>query len=474
MTIEIAPKATAPKKGEALKNRTKKRELLLATALTGVFAVSACTAGSPSQEANGTEDLRGQTIKVLVSSGHQQFNDVWLNELPKFEAETGIKVELDKVNTTDVSSTLLRDVSVGGCTIDNVEMLDGGTAAAAPRMADLNAFLEAEGSSAAELLERQVGFAQTAYTFDDKLAFYPFYTGAKGVAYRQSWFEDTANQAAFEAKYGYELPNPPTTQDQVVDVAEFFTTPTTSGIVFSGAGDPGESTIDDLIFRQGVHGFQDENNHALWGPAHEDNIKKVTEAATYLTDFISKGHTPPSIQAMQTADTTANFLAGNTAMVYDHVYLKWDEMKAAEANLGEIGSFEFPSAEEGSGGIAFYWGRGIPECSQHKAASWEFMKWIMSPEIQKNALTKGEGIYVPTDKELLAWAVEQDIVPQGVADSVANAESYKVTPVTAQLRQSIGIPAYEKLIGNQLSPNEYATTLGEQMQVAADTAGLTK
>lgn len=457
-----------------MKNRINKRELLLAIAATGVFAVSACSAGAPAPEGAATGDTRGQTIKVLVSSGHQQFNDVWLNELPKFEAETGITVELDKVNTTDVASTLLRDLTVGGCTIDNVEMLDGGTAAAAPHMADLGSFLKAEGSSAEELLKGQVEFAQTAYTFDGKLAFYPFYSGAKGVAYRQTWFEDPANQAAFEVKYGYKLPNPPTTQDQVADIAEFFTTPTTSGIVFSGAGDPGESTIDDLIFRQGVHGFQDENNNALWGPDHKDGIKKVTEAASYLSDFISNGHTPKSIQAMQTADTTANFLAGNTAMDYDHVYLAWDQMKAAEATLGKIGSFEFPSAEKGSGGISFYWGRGIPECSQHKAASWEFMKWVMSPEIQKNALTKGVGMYVPTDKELLAWAVEQGVVPQGVADSVANAEAYKVTPVTAQLRQSIGIAAYEKLIGKQLSPQDYATTLGQQMQDAADAAGITK
>ena len=474
MTIEVAPKATAPKKGEALRNRTIKRRLLLAVAATGILAVSACSAGTPTPEATETEDLSGQTIKVMISSGHQQFNDVWLNELPKFEAETGITVELDKVNTTEISSALLRDLSVGGCTIDNIEMLDGGLAAAAPKMADLGTFLEAEGSSTEELLEGQVKFAKTAYTFDDKLAFYPFYSGAKGVAYRLSWFEDPVNQAAFETEYGYELPSPPTTQDQVVDVAEFFTTDTTSGIVFSGGGDPGESTIDDLIFRQGVQGFQDEDNNAQWGPAHQDNTNKVTEAATYLTDFISNGQTPPSISAMQTADTTAAFLAGNTAMDYDHVYLAWDQMKAAEGTLGEIGSFEFPSAEEGSGGIAFYWGRGIPECSKHKAASWEFTKWVMSPEIQKNALTKGEGIYVPTDQELLAWTVDQGIVPQGVADSVAHAQAYKVTPITAQLRQSIGIPAYEKLIGNQLSPEEYATTLGNQMQDAADAAGLTK
>jgi len=46
--------------------------------------------------------------------------------------------------------------------------------------------------------------------------------------------------------------------------------------------------------------------------------------------------------------------------------------------------------------------------------------------------------------------------------------------VTAQLRQSIGIPAYEKLIGNQLTPEDYAETLGNQMQDAANAAGITQ
>lgn len=437
------------------------------------IALAACSSGTATPSAKPS-DLRGQTIKVLVSSGHQQFNPIWDVELPKWEAKTGIKVELDKVNTTDISSTFLRDVTVGGCTIDNVEMLDGGTASAAPRMADLDTFLKKDGTSAAALLKQQVSFAQKAYTFNGKLAFYPFYSGAKAVAYRKTMFEDPANQAAFQAKFGYKLPDPPTTAQQLTDLAQFFTTGSTKGIVFSGSGDPGETTLADLIFRNGVDGYQDAKNNALWGPAYPGNQDKVAKAATYLTDFIAKGYTPASIGAMQTADTTANFLAGNTAMDYDHIYLFWNQMTAAKGKLGDIGSFEFPSLEKGQGGIAFYWGRGIPQCSKHKEASWEFMKWIMSPEIQKVALTKGTGVYVPTDKSLLTWAVDQGVIPQGVADSVSHAKAYLVTPVTNQLRQSINIPLVEKLIGKQLTPKEYAQTSGMQMQDAANAAGLTK
>lgn len=455
-------------------NQRNVRRVAPPALVAGAVALSmaACSSGSDSGTAAKSGDLKGQTIKVMVSSGHQQFNPVWDTELPKWEAKTGIKVELDKVNTTDISSSFMRDVTVGGCTIDNVEMLDGGTASAAPKMADLNDFLKKDGSSADSLLQDQVPFAQKAYTFNGKLSFYPFYSGAKAVAYRKSWFTDPAKQAAFQAKYGYKLPDPPTTAQQVKDLADFFTTKSTKGIVFSGSGDPAETTLADLTFRNGVDGYQDAKNNAQWGPANPGNQGKVVEAASYLMDFINKGQTPASIGAMQTADTTANFLAGKTAMDYDHIYLRWNEMKAAKAKLGDIGTFEFPSLQQGSGGISFYWGRGIPQCSKHKEASWEFMKWIMSPEIQKIALTKGTGVYVPTDKSLLSWAVGQDIVPQGVADSVSHAKAYSVTPVTNQLRQSIDIPLVEKLIGKQITPEEYAQTSGTQMQEAAKAAGL--
>ncbi len=436
---------------------------------------SAPSSTQPSGSAPSSTSLQGQTITVLVSSGHQQFNPVWETELPKFEASTGITVKLQKVNTTDILTTFLRDVQVGGCTIDNVEMLDGGTAAAAPYMEDLGPYLARDGSSVAALTDAQVGWAVKAMTFGGQLKYYPFYSGSKAIAYRKSLFEDPANQAAFQAKYGYKLPEPPTTPQQLVDLATFFTTGSMKGIVFSGAGDPAETTAADLIFRSGIDGYQDNNGNALWGPKYPANQTTVTTTMKWLTGLMSAGLTPASIPAMQTADTTANYIAGGSAMLYDHIYLSWSKINAPSAvsTIGATGSFEMPnfSASDG-GGIAFYWARGIPSCSKHKDASWEFTKWVMSDANQKLALTKGVGTYVPTDKALLAWAVAQNILPQGVADTVTHAKYYKVTTVTNQLRQGIDIPLVEKLIGGQLTPEEYVSQSGSQMQKAAEDAGI--
>ena len=41
--------------------------------------------------------------------------------------------------------------------------------------------------------------------------------------YRKDIFQDASEKAAFKAKYKYDLPDPPNTWKQVVDLAQFFT-----------------------------------------------------------------------------------------------------------------------------------------------------------------------------------------------------------------------------------------------------------
>ncbi|WP_341718465.1 extracellular solute-binding protein [Micromonospora sp. FIMYZ51] len=445
------------------------RGAALAASLVVALPLAACSTSGA-----GQSDGDGTTIKVLVSSGHQQFNPVW-DKLPEFTAETGITVQLDQVATTDIEGAFQRDVTVGACTYDNVELLDGALAGAAPKMADLAPYLTKSGSSAEELFGAQVGWTKGAMEFDGKVAYYPFYSGAKGVAYREDLFTDDKNKADFRAKYGYDIPTPPTTPDQIVDLAEFFTNRGTKyGIVFSGQGDSGETTLADVIFRHGVNGYQADDDNALWGPSNTANQAKVVESARWLIDLINKGYAPREVTSMATGEATSFYTAGNAAMIYDHIYLPWAQFSAQEvvSKIGKTGSFEPPSFVEGAGGITFYWGRGIPECSKNKDASWTFMQWVMSEENQKLALTKGQGVYVPTDQNLLAWSVEQGVVPQGVADAVSNNKPYKVTTATGRMRQKINIPLVDRLYQGNLTPEEYAKQSGEAIQKEAVDSGL--
>ena len=51
----------------------------------------------------------------------------------------------------------------------------------------------------------------------------PYYTYTAGYFWRCDLLEDPTEQAAFKAKYGYDLPSPPQTWEQHRDIAEFFT-----------------------------------------------------------------------------------------------------------------------------------------------------------------------------------------------------------------------------------------------------------
>lgn len=474
--------ALSAQNGGAMKSFNKYRKIKIAVAFSAIVSLFFTTTPAMALPKTPISTFKsatfsGTSINVLVSSGHQQFNDVWLNELPKFEASSGMKVNLIKVGTTDILASFLRDVRLGGCTIDNVSMLDGGLAASAEYMADLGPFLTKDGSSVQKLLDTQVSFVSKATVWGGKLKFYPYYSGAKGVAYREDLFKDPANQAAFLTKYGYKLPTPPTTPQQLLDVAKFFTKDNMKGIVFSGAGDAGATTMADVMFRSGIDGFQDTNGNALFGPKYPANQKVVTSAAKWLTDLIATGLAPSTVSAMQTADATAYYSAGKAAMLYDHVYLQWSNLKSATTVgvIGKSGSFALPSlSKTNGGGIPFYWARAIPNCSKNKEASWAFTKWVMSDDIIKNSLTKGVGVFVPTKKDLLSWSVDQTIVPAGVAKAVETAKFYHLSTVTNQLRQAIDIPFVEKLIGGQLSPQQYVAQSGYAMQAAAEAAGLVR
>ncbi|MFV0425679.1 MAG: ABC transporter substrate-binding protein [Beutenbergiaceae bacterium] len=460
-------------------SRTKSKAVASVGALAaGALLLAACTGGG--DEGGGDVETVGdnpQSIKVLVSSGHQQFAPLW-ERLDEFTDETGIEVELEQVATTDIQTKVTQDLQAGGCTYDNVEMLDKAMAALAPLMAPLDPFIESEGQSMDDFRSEYVDWAIGSHTFDDSLRYYPFYSGARAIGYRVDLLENPDNQAAFEAEYGYDFPLPPQTPDELLDLAEFFTDGETYGLVASGAGDPAETFLADMIFRNGVPGYVDADNNSLWGSENPDNTARVQEVAEWVEAALRDRAVMPTEQmaSMGTTETLAFYTSGQAAMVNDLIYLQWADFQtdAVTSVIGETGSFEIPSFDGESGGITFFWGRGIPECSDAQAESWEFMKWVMSESNQQLALSEGDGVYVPTNIELLDWAVQEGVLPVGVADSVTNASQYSQSIANGQITLSVHRPLVEDLVAGRLTPAEYAETSGADIQQTLFDLGLTQ
>ena len=457
-----------------MNSRSRRHARMLASAgflSVGAVFISGCTGGAETEIGDDPKP-----IKVLVSSGHQQFAPLW-DRLDEFTAETGIEVELEQVATTDIQTKATQDIQVGGCTYDNVEILDKAMAALGPSMTNLGPYIEDTGVSVDDFLADFVDWVPGSHSIDGELKYYPFYSGARAVSYRVDLLEDPEQQAAFEAEYGYDFPLPPTTPQQLMDLSKFFTKDGMYGLVASGAGDPAETFMADMIFRNGVPGYVDDDNNALWGAEHPDNQAKVLEVAEWVEDALRGESVMPTEQmpSMGTTETLAFYTAGQAAMVNDLIYLQWADFQTDEVvgTIGESGSFEIPSFDGESGGITFFWGRAIPDCSDAKAESWEFMKWVMSEENQKLALTEGTGVYVPTGHDLLAWSVSEGILPEGVANAVTNASQYKQSVANGPITLTANRTAVEDLIAGRITPEQYAEQSGAAIQKTLFDLGLT-
>lgn len=447
--------------------------------LTGCAGSSSKSGGaSPTQGGNSpaANNGTGKTLNVLASTGHQQiFNPLW-NKIPQFEKDTGIKVNLSFVPTQDIGAKILQDLRLGGKSYDVIETPDFALSAAAPFMKPLESFFVKDGTKISDWKSHQVGWATDAATTNNEMKYMPYYSGAISIVYRKDLFNDPKEKAAFKAQYGYELPTPPKTRKEFIDVAKFFTRPDGMyGVIFPGNGDLGKDIIEHLTFQTGLP-YLDQNNNSLWGPKHPENLNKVAAEASFLTDMVNKYKvTPTSITGMSANETNAFYTSGKAAMLMSQVYLTWNQLNSDTVikAIGHSDSFVIPAADQDHGGIPFYWAWGMVKDSGKEDAAWTFLKWVTDPENQKFVLKNGAGVYVPTNIDVAGWAVENNILPKGTVDAVQKAQYYPLNTSTTQMRK-ITQDRYEELILSKITPEEFAKRSGEQIQALMEENHLTK
>ncbi|MBP6440297.1 MAG: extracellular solute-binding protein, partial [Caldilineaceae bacterium] len=142
-----------------------------------------------------------------------------------YEEETGIKVNIIQEPWGTFGDRFFTEMAAGG---DAWDMVVGdsqwlGQATTAGHYLDMTEFMNSTG------LKDSVTPATLTYygeypTGSGTYWAYPTEGDADGWAYRKDLFENPDEQAAFKAKYGYDLAVP-TTWAQLKDIAEFFTRP---------------------------------------------------------------------------------------------------------------------------------------------------------------------------------------------------------------------------------------------------------
>ena len=213
--------------------------------------------------------------------------------------------------------------------------------------------------------------------------------------YRKDLMENPDEQAAFKAKYGYDLA-PAKTWEQYRDIAEFFTRPAGATLAgealeepFYGVTIAGKRHVATVLewmnYSWGSGGdlFDADGNPALNSP---ENVSAL-EYEQALTAFA-----PPGYASATWDETTAGLQQGTAAQA-----ITWGDtagaMEDAESSkvVGKMGYASIPTAAEGDAPEAHLgsWTWSLNNAGQNQNCGRLFMAWALSQPVQTELAKQG-------------------------------------------------------------------------------------
>ncbi len=326
---------------------------------------------------------------------------------------------------------------------------------------------------------------------DGKIGIVPFHGGAQFGFYRIDFFTDPKERDAFKEQYGQELPQP----DQLgmikfeninhfINVAKFFTRDTDNdgeidlwGLVQPGKGANGGQRFEEELLRSGLNYF-DKIGHSPWGPAYPENKEIVKAIAAYDQDLIFKYKVSPSYQvSMQMTEALPTYYAGECVMIITWVGDRWPDVNRSEliSKIGKTGTFDptfldyaFNKEPHEAGTSGSWWAWGISLDSKNKEAAYKFIKWTVEPNTLKKKLEYAYknfgGMSIPVGKEVVEWALKMGYLPPAMYEAFKNARSLPVDKPELLNAISIQEKYHEKLIGGEITPDEFVEITGNEIE----------
>ncbi len=346
----------------------RKTTLVLGTALVA-FAVPAV--------AQDYGKFDGYTLRVKLIGG-AQYEPLYA-EIPKWEAATGAKVEIvSSKNHFELDREIKQDIAAG--TLD--WCVGSNHTSFAPQYgeiyADLNDLI------APEVIADFVPLMITHSTVDGRLVQLPRHSDVSNFFYQKSLFEDAEKQAAFKAKYGYDLA-PPQTWAEVKDQAMFFSSPPDFyGFQFVGKDEAITGRFYEMLVANGGAMFDDK-----WNPTF--NSAAGVESLQFFVDLYAAKAVPAGVPNYTWDDTGLGFGSGSIAMNLD--WGGWSSYFNDPANSKVAGNVGLIRAPKGSSGKRTGWSGShsfsITEGCDNKPAAASFLTFLTSYDNQMVEARKG-------------------------------------------------------------------------------------
>ncbi len=230
----------------------------------------------------------------------------------------------------------------------------------------------------------------------------PWHDGPECLIYRKDLFEDAAEGGAFEQQFGRKLA-PPTTWREFYYTARFFIRPERGlyGTLFAAYPD-GHNTLYDLVLQVWSRGGELYTSEGLPMLASS----QVVEALDYYRRIVNDPQACfPGCGQVDSVRSGDIFLSGQIAMMVNWFGFAARCDRPDSPLLGMIALAPIPGGRSGqTASLSNYWVIGIGSGSEAKAASYDLLRHIASPEMDRlTALHGAVGVRLSTwcDPEVL-------------------------------------------------------------------------
>lgn len=224
--------------------------------------------------------------------------------------------------------------------------------------------------------------------FEDRIYGLPFHDGPECLVVRRDLFENKDEQTRFQELYGKSL-TVPTTWEDFLTVADFFTRPEENlyGTVFAGYPD-GHNAVFDFCIQ-------------LWSRGGEltdgDKVVQLNQPVAaealdfYRALFQNQSGLHPQSAAYESVQAGQAFARGEVAMMVNWFgFASWAQIDEGSAVRGKVDIAPIPSKPgEMSPSLNVYWLYAIAQGSQHAALAYDFIRFAVSKENDKQLTLAG-------------------------------------------------------------------------------------
>lgn len=338
----------------------------------------------------------------------------WRDQLPDFEARTGIKVIVEEVTYAGMHEKLVPQLSLpagqGAYDVIEVDKQWVGEFVCADWLTPIGDYIARDNFDTSVYIPALWEMIGSVYGTTYML---PYYQYSMGLVYRTDIFNDAILQKEYERLYNVPL-KVPESVDEYDQVAKFLTRDTNGdgevdqyGTAMQLARFPSYGEFSHLLF--GLDGWYYDSN---WKAAVND--EKGMHAIDTLLD-LAKNATTPAATGYNFDEQVALFSQGNAAMIITYSPMPPVLDNPANSQVaGKIGLAVTPGGHGMQGG----WGWAIPKSAPNPDAAWEFLKWVESFDVAKKRGLSGGGITrtdVFDDPEVMAKYPWQASIKEWIA-----------------------------------------------------------